>query len=246
LKIQGSAVLVTGANGGIGRALVGELLCRGASKVYVCGRSEAALVPLLAGEDSRLVPVILDVTDPVQIEKAAKRASDVTLVINNAGYSAEQGTLAREAIANARREIEVNYIGPLGVARSFASVITAAGGGAIINVLSFLSLVTLPLMGTYSASKAAALAMTRSLRAELAAQGIAVVAAMPVQVDTAMGDWWNGPKVAPEDVARDVLDALEAEEEEIFPGELSRGAAETFRKDPKALQAQHSSVLPAA
>lgn len=246
MKIEGVVALVTGANGGIGKALVAKLLQRGASKIYVGGRSEAALSGLLAGQDRRLVPVILDVTAAAQIEDAAKRLTDVTLVINNAGYCAVRGTLAADAIAEARREIDVNYFGPLSVARAFTPAISGAGGGAIVNLLSFLSLVTLPLMGTYSAAKAAALAMTRSLRAELAAKNINVLAVMPVQVDTAMGAWYDGPKVSPEEAARDILDAVEADAAEVFPGKLSQDAAAAFASDPRALQAQLATILPAA
>jgi short-subunit dehydrogenase len=188
--------------------------------------------------DFALAPVILDASDPVQIAEAARRASDVTVVLNNAGYCSNEGMLAEQAIANARAEIDVNYIGALGVARVFAPVISASGGGAIISVLSFLSLVTLPLLGTYSASKAAALSMTRSLRAELAPQGVAVLAAMPVQVDTPTGSWWDGPRVAPDEAASDILDALETGEDEVFAGALSREAAAKFEADPKAFQAR--------
>jgi short-subunit dehydrogenase len=246
MKIEGVVAIVTGANGRIGKALVAELLARGASKVYVGGRSDSALSDLLAGKDSRLVPVILDVTDDRQVEEVAKRLADVTLVINNAGYCAIRGTLAADAVQEARREMEVNYFGPLRVARAFEPVLTGAGGGAIVTVLSFLSLVTLPLMGTYSASKAAALAMTRSLRAELAAKNINVLPAMPVAVDTAMGAWYNGPKVSPDEVAADILDAVEAGAAEVYPGKLSQEAAAAFASDPKALQAQLATFLPAA
>ncbi|HEY9466842.1 MAG TPA: SDR family oxidoreductase [Vicinamibacterales bacterium] len=245
MKIKQSVVLVTGANGGLGKALVAELLRRGVAKVYVGRRNEAALIEVLAKGDSRVVPVVLDVTDQAQVNAVAERAQDVTLVINNAGYNAMTGTLTADVVAGARQEMEVNYIGPLRVARAFAPAIAKAGGGTIVNVLSFLSLVTLPLMATYSASKAAALAMTRSLRAELGSQNINVLAAMPVQIDTAMGAWFIGEKIAPEEAAIGILDAVEAGEVEAFPGRLSQDMASAFKADPEALQAQLAQHLPA-
>src|SRR5260221_1774917 len=244
MKIADAIALMTVGNGGIGRALVAELLQRRASKIYIGVRSKAALSQLSSSSDPRLVPLILDVTDGKQLEAAAAQAKDVTLVINNAGYSADKATLAADALSNARQEMDVNYFGPLRVAHAFVPAL-AGNGGTIVNVLSFLSLVTLPLLGTYAASKAAALSMTRSLRAELAKRGIKVIAAMPVQVDTPMGAWWDGPKVTPQDAAREIIDAVEVGADEVFPGKLSQEAARAFKADPQALQARLATVIPA-
>ena len=246
MKVKGSVALVTGANGGIGRAFVADLLERGAAKVYVGGRSEGALAPLLADGDPRVSPLVLDITDGAQVARAAAAARDVTLLVNNAGYSAHIGTLSTPDLDGARREMEVNYFGTLRMSRAFAPVLASAGGGAIVNVLSFLSLATLPMAGTYSASKAAALSLTRSLRAELAAQGTSVLASMPVQVDTPMGAWSTQEKVTPHEAASESLDALEDGETEVFPGGPSRAAADALAADPKGLQAMLSSLLPTA
>jgi short-subunit dehydrogenase len=116
-------------------------------------------------------------------------------------------------------------------------------GGAVINVLSILSLVTMPVLGTYSASKAAALALTRTLRAELKGRGVQVLGTLPVQVDTEMGAAMPEPRLTPEEVASATLDALEAGEEEVFPGALSRDAAKAFREDPAGLQATLSNFV---
>lgn len=169
MKIEGSIALVTGANGGIGRALVSELLERGVSKVYLGVRDVG--VDHGFPNDSRLELLKLDVTDANQISAAASVATDVNLLINNAGYTNGTGALGVESVDGARREMEVNYFGPLAVARAFRHTPVFTENGAILNVLSFLSLVTLPLAGTYSASKAAALALTRTLQAELKGRG---------------------------------------------------------------------------
>ncbi len=242
MKIDGSVVLLTGANGGIGRAFVQALLDRGAAKIYLGARDAALLTPLLTTSD-RLVPLTLDVTKPDQVAAAANAASDVTLVINNAGVATFAGALSVKDTAGAREEMEVNYFGVLALAQALRNAPALQQGGAIVNILSFLSLVTLPVAGTYSASKAAALALTRTLRAELKGRGVQVLGVLPVQVDTAMGAAMPEPRLTPADVATDTLDALEAGEDEVFPGALSQGAAQAFRADPAGLQAQMAGLV---
>lgn len=244
MKITGSVALVTGANRGIGRAFVEELLKRGASKIYVAARDPASLSDLLKSQDSRLAPLALDVANEAQVLSAAEAASDVTLLINNAGVAGFHGAISAPDLTTARREMEVNYFAPLSLIRAFAPRLAASGGGAIVNLLSFLSLVTLPRAGTYSASKAAALAMTRSARAELAAQGTKVIAVMPVQVDTDMGRDLPEPRLTPQEVVSEALDAVESGLEEVFPGELTRQSADAFAKDPKGVQAYMSKMIP--
>src|ERR1700724_1028803 len=242
MKIQGSVALVTGANGGIGRAFVRELLKRGAAKIYLGARDPASLRGLVT-ESSKLVPITLDLTDPKQIAAAANAASDITLLINNAGTVAFSGALSAKDSSAARREMEVNYFGILALTQALRHTPALKSGGAIVNVLSFLALATLPVAGTYSASKSAALALTRTLRAELKPRGVQVVGVLPVQTDTPAYAPLPEPKLTPEEVAAGTLDGLEAGEEDVFPGALSRGAADAFKNDPAALQARMSTVV---
>lgn len=244
-KIENAVALVTGANRGIGREFVSELLRRGAQKVYLGARDPAALADLVSLDPARLVAIKLDVTSAADIEKAAKTATDVTLLINNAGFAGGQGVISAPDISIARQEMEVNYFGVLALSKAFAPILAKAEQSSIVNVLSFLSLVTLPLAGTYSASKAAGLAASRSIRAELKGQGTQVVATMPVQVDTDMGRSLPEPRLQPLDVVSETLDAVEAGVEEVFPGELTRNAASAFAADPKGVQAHMSIRLPA-
>ncbi|MDB5848324.1 MAG: Short-chain dehydrogenase [Rhodoferax sp.] len=245
MNITHAIALVTGAHGGIGRAFVADLLRRGAAKVYVTARDTASLADLLAGADPRLVPLVLDVTNAAHIAQAAIDAPDVSLLINNAGYAAFQGAMAAPQLDDARREMEVNYFGPLALTRAFAPVLAASGGGAIVNMLSMAALVSLPVAGSYSASKAAFLSVTRSIRAELAAQGTAVVGVLAVQTETAIGHRLPEPRMAPHEVVTDTLDAVEAgKNEEIAAGPLTQGAYQAFTADPKAFQARFSSRLP--
>jgi short-subunit dehydrogenase len=245
MNIKGSVALVTGAHGGIGRAFVAHLLKRGAAKVYITARDTASLAELLKDNDPRLVPLTLDVTSPAQIAQAAIDAPDVTLLINNAGYAAFQGAIAAPQLDDARREMEVNYFGPLALTRAFKPALTTAGGGAVVNMLSMAALVSLPVMGTYSASKAAFLSVTRSIRAEFVAQGTAVVGVLAVQTESAIGNRLPEPRMTPDEVVIDTLDAVEGgKSEEIAAGSLTQGAYQAFSADPKAFQAKMSTRLP--
>jgi short-subunit dehydrogenase len=244
-KIENSVALVTGANRGIGREFVAELLRRGAAKVYLGARDPAALADLVALDPKRLVPLKLDVTNASDVDEAAKVATDVTLLINNAGFAGGQGVISAPDTTIARQEMEVNYFGILSLSKAFAPILAKVPESTIVNVLSFLSLVTIPSAGTYSASKAAALAATRSIRAELKGQGTEVVATMPVQVETDMGRSLPEPRLQPIDVVSETLDAVENGQEEVFPGELTRNVAAAFAADPKGVQAHMSTLLPA-
>lgn len=245
MKISGSVALVTGANGGIGRAFVADLLKRGASKIYVAARDTASLGELLATGDGRLVALPLDVTDQDQVDAAAKVASDVTLLINNAGYAAFEGSISAPSMDDARREMDVNYFGTLALARAFAPVLAKNGGGGIVNMLSMLSLISLPLAATYAASKAAGLSLTRSIRAELNAQSTQVIGVLAVQTETAMGAKLPEPRMSPKEVASDALNGIEdGTNDEVVAGQQSRGIYNAFLADPKGIQATMSARLP--
>lgn len=247
MDITNSVVLVTGAHGGIGRAFVAGLLGRGARKIYVTARDSSSLAGLLAGGDPRLVPLTLDVTDADQVARAARAAPDVSILINNAGCAAFQGALAAPGLDDARREMEVNYFGPLALTRAFKPVLAAAGGGTIVNMLSMAALVSLPVTGSYSASKAAFLSVTRSIRAELTAQGTSVIGVLAVQTESAIGNRLPEPRQKPDDVVADTLAAIEqGVSDEIAAGALTRGAYQAYSADPKAFQAKMSTRLPKA
>ncbi|MBB5058078.1 NAD(P)-dependent dehydrogenase (short-subunit alcohol dehydrogenase family) [Granulicella aggregans] len=242
MKISESVVLVTGGNRGIGKAFVAEVLKRGAAKVYVASRDAASII---SSEDPRVIPMVLDVTDQAQIADATEVASDVTLLINNAGFAAFEGAISSPDLSNAREEMEVNYFGPLALSRAFKSTLAASGGGAIVNMLSMLSLISLPAAATYSASKAAGLSVTRSIRAELAAQGTLVVGVLAVQAETSMGAKLPSPRLTPEEVVADALDAVEGgTNDEVFAGTLTKNAYQAFSADPKGFQAKMLTRLP--
>ena len=242
MNIAGSVALVTGANGGIGQAYARALVARGAAKVYLAARDTSSLAGLLDESDA-FIALELDVTDPAQVMRAAEIAKDVNLLINNAGTAAFSGVLSAESTAAARREMEVNYFGMLAIVQAFRHTQAVRAGGTIVNVLSILAQVTLPVAGTYSASKAAALSLTRTLRAELRPRGALVLAVMPVQVDTVMGAALPEPRLTPQVVASETLDAIEAGVEDVYPGELTQQLVTAFRADPAGVQAHLAGMV---
>lgn len=244
MKIAHSVVLVTGANGGIGSHFVEQLLQLNAAKIYVCARTVGKLADLVALDPARIVPVALDVTQPQSVAAAAAQCSDVALLINNAGTSLNQGIIAAPDLEAARAEMEVNYFGMAAMCRAFAPILRDQGGGTIINILSLLGKVNLPFSGSYSASKAAAISMTQSVRAELAAQNTLVISVMPGTVDTELAKAWPNPKVAPAEVARAALQAVVDDQEEVYPGEQAQQVSAQLLADPKGVEKYMASFLP--
>lgn len=211
MKIDGSIVLVTGANRGLGRAFAQALLERGASKVYGGARDPGTVT------DPGVVPVRLDITDPAQVAAAAERCGDVTLLINNAGILRGGGLLGDPK--GARAEMETNFFGTLEMSRAFAPLLA---GGALVNVLSVLSWLSLPQVASYAASKAAAWSLTNGLRNELRAQGTLVVGVHAGFIDTDMAAGVDGPKISPAEVVAQTLDAIEADREEVLADQVTR------------------------
>lgn len=231
IEIKEVVALVTGANRGIGQAIAAALARAGARRVYATAR-QAPDTQLGAN----VVGLPLDITDDAQIAQVAARCADVTVLINNAGVALGQPLLAAPDLAAAAQEMNVNYFGPLRMARAFAPILARNGGGAIVNVLSILARVSMPRIGSYAASKAAALSMTQGIRAELRAQGTLVVGVLPAFVDTDMAKHVPGPKLSPEALADAVLAALRDGSEDIYPGEAAALTAQQLASDPKAVE----------
>lgn len=214
MKIENSVALVTGANRGLGKALTTALLDAGAAKVYATARDTSTIT------DPRLTPLRLDITDPASVAAAAAAAQDVTLLINNAGIST--GTRILDGEAGLREELEANYLGPVAVARAFAPILQANGGGALVNVLSVLSWLTGERVAGYSGAKSAMWSATNSLRLALHAQGTLVTGVHVGYLDTDMAATITSPKIDPKVVADAILRAVEAGEHEVLVDDLSR------------------------
>jgi NAD(P)-dependent dehydrogenase (short-subunit alcohol dehydrogenase family) len=226
MKIEGAVVLVTGANRGLGLAFVRALIAGGAAKIYAGARNPGSIA--LPG----VVPLKLDVTRDDDVAAAARAARDVTLVINNAGIAKFGGYLGANAMDDARDHLEVNYFGPLRIARAFAPILAANGGGALMNVLSVASWINNPLLATYGASKSAAWALTNGLRTELAAQGTQVLGVHAGFIDTDLARDVAAPKSAPEDIVRSALEALERGDSQALTDEVSRQVHQGLSADP--------------
>jgi NAD(P)-dependent dehydrogenase (short-subunit alcohol dehydrogenase family) len=236
LAIVGKTVLVTGANRGLGRALVDEALRRGAARVYAASRRPID-VP-----DPRVTPLILDVTEPAQIQEAVDRVESLDILVNNAGVSVADDLSDRSAF---ERHLAVNLYGTLDVTRAFLPSLVRSRG-AVVNVVSLGAVAAVPVLPAYSVSKAASLSVTQSLRALLARRGVSVHAVMPGPIDTGMVRGLDVPKASPEDVARGTLDGVERGEEEIFPDPMSQSLAEGWRAGvTKAFERQNAALVPA-
>ena len=216
MKLNNATVLITGANRGIGLVFAREALARGARKVYAGARDPDSVK--LAGVEA----IRLDVTRPDDIAAAARRATDVTLLINNAGIATTGGFLADGSIEAARNQFETNFFGPLQVSRAFAPILAANGGGAILNVLSIASWISSPLLAVYGATKSAAWSLTNGLRHELRAQKTQVLGMHMGFVDTDLTRGIDAAKSTPEAVVRRALDALEAGAEEVLADEITQ------------------------
>jgi NAD(P)-dependent dehydrogenase (short-subunit alcohol dehydrogenase family) len=238
LEIQGRVALVTGANRGIGRALVEALVERGARRVYAAARRPEALAELAEASEGVVVPLRLDVTQADEVERAAARADDVDLLINNAAVVAHTfGGFGDPIWIDAvRQEHEVNVVAPLRVSQAFAPVLARQGGGALVNVGSVAGLAGLPLVLTYSTTKAALHSLTQSTRQMLREQGTRVAGVYPGPVDTDMAADFTVPKASAGSVAHAILDGLEQGLEEIYPDPFARESGDVYAVGPKELE----------
>jgi NAD(P)-dependent dehydrogenase (short-subunit alcohol dehydrogenase family) len=241
MNIQNSVALVTGANRGVGKEYVAQLLKNGAAKIYAAARNTNDLAATCALAPEKVIPLQLDITNLDQIKAAARSAADTTLLINNAGSLTFGGALDVEEQGLAK-DMAVNNDGLRNMTRAFAPVIEANGGGAVVNMLTLLSFVSAPGFSGYNASKAAAWSMAMSLRAYLRPKGVAVINAFPAGIDTDMLAGIDGPKDAPEDVVRDVLAALKADQEDVYPASAA-GVFDAWRKDQKAIEAAFAEMM---
>jgi NAD(P)-dependent dehydrogenase (short-subunit alcohol dehydrogenase family) len=235
MNIKNKTILITGANRGIGRALVEEALKRGAKRVHAGTRQP------FAHSDERLTPLTLDVTNAVQIQGAVGGVESLDILVNNAGVDLHDDLSDRTGID---RHLAVNLFGTHGVTQAFLPRL-AHSQGAVVNVLSLAALASVPFSPAYAISKAAAFSMTQSLRALWAGRGVKVHAVFAGPVDTDMTRSLDIPKVSPQSVAAAIFDGVEKGEEDIFPDPMSQSMAEGWRTGVvKALERQFTKYVP--
>jgi len=235
MNIGNKTILITGANRGIGRALVNEALKRGAKRVYAGTRGTFQI------EDERVTPLTLDVTEASQIQQAIEQVDTLDVLINNAGVAIYDDLTNFDVI---EQHLQVNLLGPLRMTHAFLPLLKRSKG-AIVNNLSMAGLAPLPIIPAYSISKAAALNMTQSLRALLAGQGVMVHGVVIGPIDTEMNRDFDIPKASTETAAIGIFDGLEKGEEEIFPDPVSQSIAEGWNNGvAKALEREFAPFAP--
>jgi NAD(P)-dependent dehydrogenase (short-subunit alcohol dehydrogenase family) len=239
MKLRGATALVTGANRGLGRALVSALRDAGCAKIYAAARTIASDATV---EGTAIEAVRLDITNPQQVTAAAAHCHDVNLLINNAGVARFKPLLGAATIDDARIEMETNYFGTLAMCRAFAPVLKRNGGGALVNVLSVVSFFNAPMQGSYCASKAAAWSLTKAARFELRAQATLVVGVYAGYIDTDMTAGVDAPKSSAADVAARVIDGIESGTEDILTDERARSTFAELRKDDRPFDANMQKV----
>jgi NAD(P)-dependent dehydrogenase (short-subunit alcohol dehydrogenase family) len=236
MTLADRAVLVTGANRGIGQALVEEALRRGAKRVYAGTRQP------LAHSDGRVAPLTVDVTNAAQIQAAVDQVESLDILINNAGVAFFDDLSDRAAL---EQHLAVNLFGTYSLTQAFLPLLTRARG-VIVNNVSIMALAPFPLTPAYAISKAAAFNLTQSLRALLAGRGVKVHAVLTGPTDTDMTRGFDIPKASPESVARGIFDGVENGDDDIFPDPMSASIAESWRSGvAKELERQNASLVEA-
>lgn len=234
MKLEHKNIIVTGANRGIGAALVRELLKHQVGKIYATARKIESLPDF---GDKRVVPLALDITDQNQVQAAAEKAGDAQVLINNAG-TAHFGTALNNPLEAVMADMNTNYYGTLFVIRAFVPVLQRNGPGLIANISSGVGLAAFPAIGSYSASKAALHSLTQSTRAELADRNIHVVGIYPGPIDTEMAKEFPMAKASAESTAQRIVAGVIAGNEYIFPDPMSQESGALWLRDPRALEKQ--------
>ena len=238
MNLNGKTVLVTGANRGIGLAIVNSLLKKGVAKVYA-GARDVMKLPDFA--DDRVVALELDITKGEQVDAAAINAADVDILINNAGVASFSSILdgPRDLVV---RDMNTNYYGTLDMVRAFVPVLETKKDAAIVNVVTIAAFANFPIVGGYSASKSALFSLSQGIRIELSQRGIAVHTVNPGPIDTELAKEFQTDKAETDVTANNILNALEDGEADIFPDEIGRQMFATWKNDYRDLEAMVSEM----
>lgn len=232
MNIQGKTVLITGANRGIGAALVRAFLKHGIGKVYAAARNPSSLPDF---KDARVVPVQLDITKASEVTAAAQKIGAVDILVNNAGIMTFSGVLTASS-ADLAADMEVNYFGTIRIIQAFAPLIEKQGGGVIANISSIVGLAPLPVIAGYSASKAALFSATQAARIALKPKKIEVIGIFPGPIDTDLAKNLPIDKASPVDAAEEMVRGIIAGQEDIYPDPTSKHLSTLWSSNPKGLE----------
>jgi len=250
MDIQGSTVLVSGANRGLGKSLVLDAIARGVRRVYATARNIEALDSIVEMNPERIIPMVLDIDKPDTVMAAANLAKDVNVLVNSAGILSVGHVIDADS-RDVEAMMETNYLGTLRVVRAFIPIIERNGGGTIVNILTVAALGTVPAVAAYCASKMALRSATHAIRQDLAERRIKVHGVYPGPIETAM---WNHildaeagasqfPATSPAEVAHQIFNGVEAGIEEIFPDTLSAEIRNSWTSDPQAVEQLLAHIL---
>jgi len=232
MNLENKIILITGANRGMGKALVAQLLTRGVKKIYAAARDTNSLPNL---NDSRVENIMLDITQPTQVAQAAKHANDIDILINNAGVAAFTSLLDGPTDL-LQQDMDTNYYGTLAMVREFAPVLETKKDSAIVNMVTIGAFVNFPILGGYCASKAALFSLSQGIRIELAPKGIHVHTVNPGPIDTDMAKDFPGDKPSAALTVENILVALEGGVVDIFPDETSQQMIAAWKNDYRDLE----------
>ncbi len=227
MNLSNKTILITGANGGLGSALVKYAQGLNAKKIYCTARNTKSLEHLKNQENIEILE--LDITNKISVENFSMQIQNIDILINNAGFNSNQ-----VLNDNIKTDFEVNVFGTLNICEALKNKINK--GGSIVNITSILALINLPIMALYCASKSALHSITQALRAELANKEVYVHEILPGPIDTAMTKGQEMPKTSPEEIAKAIFEGIENKEEEILPDEFSKEIYKKLLTNPKALE----------
>ncbi len=246
MQWQQQTVLVTGANRGIGLALVDALIARGTKKIILSGRNAQAVQEAARSRNnanSELIALQLDVTSATDIAAAGSQIQQLDLLINNAGIALPSGFLQEDSHTIAALEMATHYFGPLNVTRALLPALRRSPQAAIVNINSIAGIANMPVLGPYSAAKAALHSLTQGLRAELGKEKIFVQGVYPGPVATRLSAGYTAPKPQPEEVAAAIVESIEQGVEDVFPDALAQHWYKTFSANPKDLEREYAAWL---
>ena len=238
MDIKNKVVLITGANRGIGKALVEEVAKQGAKKIYAAARD---IAKLSLPDDPRFVKLQLDIVDAKSIQSVVMKVKDVEILFNNAGIATKSDIL-NDDMESIRRDMETNYFGTLQLTRAMMPLLLDKSTAAIVNILSVLSLASISNLAGYCASKAALFSATQALRSNLRSSNVKVFSVYPGPIDTDMTKNYDIPKPSAEITAEIMVHEIMNGKEDIFPDPMSQDAAKIWLKDPKALEKQFAEM----
>lgn len=243
LIIEGKTALVSGANRGLGKAIVEQLIEKGAAKIYAGSRNKENLKDLVAKYGNKIIPVELDVTKEDTIKAVAEQIDQLDILINNAGVMSTGTLLSDDTVSSLKRNLDVNVWGVLNLSHAVRHHFLGENETVIVNIISVAAFANMPSLGTYSVSKAAVHSATQGMRGEFAAKNTQVIGVYPGPMDTDMVDGWDLDKADTTSVAQNILKGIEDGVTDIFPDSQSQLIRKLYFEDPKGLEKTFASQV---